>query len=84
EAGPAERAALRAPLAVAAESFGALSAGEPGEPSWGEAEAWLFVGRALELAGDALAARNAYERALLVAPEFAAARRCLATLRGQP
>ena len=55
----------------------------PGQPSWGEAEAWLFVGRALEEGGDLLGARNAYEKALLIAPEFAAARRRVAALRGQ-
>lgn len=64
----------------AAAAFDEPDAGRPGEPTWGAAEAWLFVGRALERQGDAFGARDAYEKALLVAPEFAQARRHLATL----
>jgi hypothetical protein len=51
-----------------------------GEPGWGAADAWLFAGHAAQAAGDAAAARSAYERALLSAPEFAAARRALDAL----
>ena len=69
--GDRERAA---PLFVqAAEAFERLQAPRPGEPTWGAAEAWLFVGRTLEADGDLLGARNAYEKALIVAPEFRAA-----------
>lgn len=67
----------------AAEAFDAIVAARPGEPTWGAAEAWLYVGRTYEEAGDVLAARNAYERALLVAPEFAAARQRLGALAGR-
>jgi tetratricopeptide (TPR) repeat protein len=67
----------------AAEAFDAIVATRPGEPTWGAAEAWLYVGRTQEEAGDLLAARNAYERALLVAPEFAAARQRLGALGGR-
>lgn len=67
----------------AAEAFDAIVAARPGEPTWGAAEAWLYVGRTHEEAGDLLAARNAYERALLVAPEFAAARQRLGALGGR-
>jgi tetratricopeptide (TPR) repeat protein len=70
-----------APLFLkAAEAFDAIDAPRPGEPTWGAAEAWLFVGRAAESRGDILAARNAYEKSLLVAPEFAAAKKHLAAL----
>lgn len=73
-----------APLFLrAAEAFDAIVASRPGEPTWGAAEAWLYVGRTHEEAGDLLAARNAYERALLVAPEFAAARQRLGALGGR-
>lgn len=45
-----------------------------GPPSWGAADAYLYVGRCLSAKGDVLGARNALERALIVAPDFAAAR----------
>ncbi|MCB1623300.1 MAG: tetratricopeptide repeat protein [Pseudomonadales bacterium] len=49
-------------------------------PDWGAPESWYWVGRGAENAGDATAARQAYERALALANDFAAARRRLATL----
>jgi hypothetical protein len=72
--GGAKPAAAAPLFRRAAQAFDTLVATRPGEPTWGEAEAWLYVGRTAEEAGDVLAARNAYERALLVAPEFASAR----------
>lgn len=45
---------------------------------WGPAEAWYWVGRGAEHAGNTTAARQAYERALALEPAFAAARRKLA------
>ena len=83
-AGPVDRAEARKAFEAAARAFETLTATAPGQPSWGEAEAWLFIGRALEDGRDMLGARNAYEKSLLIAPEFAAARRRLAALRGQP
>ncbi len=44
---------------------------------WGPPEAHYWVARCAEQAGDAAAARRGYERALQLAPEFAAARRRL-------
>ncbi len=43
-------------------------------PGWGAADAYLYVGRCLDEGGDVLGARNALERALLIAPDFAIAR----------
>ncbi|HUO79617.1 MAG TPA: hypothetical protein VMU00_05700 [Steroidobacteraceae bacterium] len=83
-AGAAEHAEARQSFEAATRAFETVTASRPGEPSWGEAEAWLFVGRALEESGDGLGARNAYEKSLLIAPEFAAARRRVAALRAQP
>ena len=80
----ADRAEARRAFEGAAHAFETVATTAPGEPSWGEAEAWLFLGRALEGSGDLLGARNAFERSLLIAPEFAAARRRLAALRAQP
>jgi tetratricopeptide (TPR) repeat protein len=82
-AGTADHAAARAAFEAAARAFETVTESAPGQPSWGEAEAWLFVGRALEEAGDPLGARNAYEKSLLIAPEFAAARRRVAALRAK-
>jgi tetratricopeptide (TPR) repeat protein len=53
---------------------------ESGGPRWGGADAYLYVGRGLREAGDTLGARNALERALIIAPDFAAARRELRRL----
>ena len=46
-------------------------------PGWGAAEAWLLLARDLLDHGDTVAARDALERALLIAPEFAQARRLM-------
>jgi tetratricopeptide (TPR) repeat protein len=46
-------------------------------PDWGHAEAYVWLGQCLYEDGDLLGARNAWERALIVAPEYAAARRAL-------
>jgi tetratricopeptide (TPR) repeat protein len=75
-----DRAAAAPLFRRAAAAFETIDAPRPGEPTWGAAEAWLFVGRGYEDAGDVLAARDAYEKALLIAPEFARARDRLARL----
>jgi hypothetical protein len=49
-------------------------------PSWGAADAYLALGQLLLESGDAVAAREAIERALLLAPEFAQARRVAARI----
>lgn len=63
--------------------FESGGATEPGGPRWGAADAYLYVGRGLREAGDTLGARNALERALIIAPEFAAARRELRRLTSE-
>jgi len=84
DATDADRHAAHDAFERAAAAFDAV-AGEPGpgEPSWGGAEAWLFVGIDLEESGNFIGARNAYEKSLLNAPEFSAARRRLAALAGR-
>jgi len=47
-------------------------------PGWGAAEAWLLLARDLLDHGDSVGARDALEHALLLAPEFAEARRLMA------
>jgi tetratricopeptide (TPR) repeat protein len=49
-------------------------------PTWGEADAYLALGRIRLAKGEVLPARDALERALLVAPEFAAARKLLSEI----
>ena len=49
-------------------------------PGWGAAEAWLLLGRDLLDHGDSVGARDALEHALLIAPEFAQARRLMAKI----
>jgi hypothetical protein len=46
-------------------------------PGWGAAEAWLLLARDLLDHGDSVGARDALERALLIAPEYAQARRLM-------
>ena len=41
-----------------------------GEPDWGHAEAYAYLGEISLARADAIAARNAVEQALLIAPEF--------------
>jgi len=60
--------------------FEAARAGESTTPEWGAAEAYAFLGRALFDQRDLVGAREALERALLVAPDFAYARRLMAQI----
>lgn len=58
----------------AAQRFDAFPDASASPPSWGAADVYLYVGRCLNEEGDVLGARNALERALIIAPDFAAAR----------
>lgn len=49
-------------------------------PSWGAAEAYVYLARCQLDRGATLDARDALERALLIAPEFAEARRLMAKI----
>ncbi len=62
-----------AKFARAAQLFEA-SPDETRLPGWGAADAYFYVGRCLDEGGDVLGARSALERALIIAPDFAAAR----------
>jgi hypothetical protein len=67
-------------LELAAQLFEQSSATTIDAPGWGHAEAYLELGRQLESRGDVLGARNWIEKALIMAPDYKAARRQLATL----
>ena len=49
-------------------------------PGWGAAEAWLLLAQDLLDHGDPMAARDAIEHALLIAPDYAQARRLIAKI----
>ncbi len=69
-----------AKLQLAVQLFDQASATDVAAPAWGHAEAFLEMGRQVEARGDVLGARNWIEKSLIVAPDFKAARRQLATL----
>jgi Tfp pilus assembly protein PilF len=60
--------------------FEAARAGASTTPEWGAAEAYAYLGRALFDQRDIVGAREALERALLVAPDYAFARRQMAQI----
>lgn len=69
-------------LELAAQLFDAAPSTDPDAPGWGHAEAYLALGRELEMRGDRLGARNWIEKSLIVAPDYKAAQRQLAHLTG--
>lgn len=80
EPGSVESSNGRAGLQLAAQLFEQSSATGVGEPDWGHAEAYLELGRQLEVRGDLVGARNWIEKSLLMAPDYKAAQRQLKTL----
>jgi hypothetical protein len=67
-------------LKRAAGAFEAQTARARGVPAWGAADAFTCLARDYLTRGDAIAARNVLERALLVAPDFGQARRLMAEI----
>ncbi len=76
--GNKERALAKLRLAVAA--FEAERAGLERLPGWGAAESYLYLAQDLLDHADPVGARDALEHALLIAPEFAQARRLMARI----
>ncbi len=64
----------------AASAFERQSGQPRGLPGWGAADAFTDLAQEYLLRGRAVAARNVLERALLVAPDFAAARQMMARI----
>jgi Tfp pilus assembly protein PilF len=77
-----DKAGAQAKFELAVQLFEEGGEQDSAGPGWGAADAYLQVGRGMAEAGDTLGARNALERALIIAPEFAAARRELRQLTG--
>jgi hypothetical protein len=71
----AEKSAAVEKLKLVTVMFEAARAGASTTPEWGAAEAYAFLGRALIGEKDVVGAREALERALLVAPDYVFARR---------
>jgi hypothetical protein len=76
--GNQERALGEFRRAVAA--FETERAGPEVMPGWGAAEAYMLLGQNLLAHNDAVGARDALERALLLAPDYAQARRLMAKI----
>ena len=77
---PAERAAAIEKLRAVTVMFEAARAAATTTPEWGAAEAYAFLGRALYAQRDVVGAREALERALLIAPDYGFARRLMAQI----
>jgi hypothetical protein len=75
EGGNRERSLVKLRQSVAA--FEAERAGTEPLPGWGAAEAYLLLARNLLDHGDGVGARDALEHALLLAPNYAQARRLM-------
>jgi len=58
-------------------AFENAPASRPGRPDWGHAEALVLLGEAHLARGDALAARDVIERALVIAPDYEKAKAAL-------
>ncbi len=69
-----------AELQDSAKIFDQSSATRNDVPGWGHAEAYLALGVQLQSRGDTLGARNWIEKALIVAPDYKAAQRQMASL----
>jgi tetratricopeptide (TPR) repeat protein len=78
--GSAENQHAYAKLQLSVQLFEDSSSTSIDVPGWGHAEAYLELGRQLELRGDLVGARNWIEKSLIMAPDFKAAQRQLATL----
>ncbi len=69
-------------LRKAAAAFEAERQGVDRTPGWGAAEVYAYLGRGYLEQGDVVNARDALERALLIAPDFALARRLMLKITG--
>jgi hypothetical protein len=76
----AERAAALKSLRAVTAMFEQARAGASTTPEWGAAEAYAFLGRALFDQRDVVGAREALERSLLIAPDYAFARKLMAQI----
>jgi tetratricopeptide (TPR) repeat protein len=81
ESAPLDKSAI-AKLKKAAAAFEAERQGVDRTPGWGAAETYAYLGRGYLEQGDIVAARDALERALLIAPDFVLARKLMTKITG--
>src|SRR5205823_5539314 len=74
------QAAALKKLRAATAMFEAARAQASTTPEWGAADAYAFLGRALYEARDFVGAREALERSLLIAPDYAFARNLMSRI----
>jgi hypothetical protein len=72
-----QKAAAVARLSNVTQMFEAARAGASSTPEWGAAEAYAFLGRALLDQREVVAAREALERSLLIAPDYVLPRKLM-------
>jgi tetratricopeptide (TPR) repeat protein len=75
-----EKAAALTKLRTVTQMFEAARAGATSTPEWGAAEAYAFLGRALYDQRDVVGAREALERSLLIAPDYAFPRKLMSQI----
>lgn len=66
------------------EKFEAAPPSQPGKPDWGHAEALTRLGESYLQRGEAVAARDVLERALVLAPDYRQAQKLLQTAASRP
>jgi hypothetical protein len=64
--------------------FEAAPPSQPGKPDWGHAEALTLLGESYLQRGEAVAARDVLERALVLAPDYRQAQKLLQTAANRP
>lgn len=64
--------------------FDSAPVSRPGNPDWGQAEALVLLGQVQLQRGDALAARDMIERALVIAPDYRKAQELLQAAAARP
>lgn len=65
-------------------AFESAPPSRPGKPDWGQAEALVLLGQSYLQKGDSLAARDAIERALVLAPDYRKAQELLQPAATRP
>lgn len=65
-------------------SFEAAAPSRPGKPDWGHVEALTMLGETYLQRGDPVAARDALERALVIAPDYRQAQQLLQAAAARP
>jgi tetratricopeptide (TPR) repeat protein len=76
----AAKAAAVEKLRAVTQMFEAARSGPSTTPEWGAADAYAFLGRVLLEQRDVVGAREALERALLIAPDYAMARQLMSQI----